>query len=51
MYANSQELQEMVDDGQEIASHTVSHLNTASLPNAKIYSELIDSKKFLEDKF
>ena len=39
------------DDWQEIASHTVSHLNTASLSNAKIYSELVDSKKFLEDKF
>lgn len=51
MYANSQELQEMIDDGQEIASHTVSHLNTASLSNAKIYSELVDSKKFLEEKF
>ena len=51
MYANSQELQEMIDDWQEIASHTVSHLNTASLSNAKIYSELVDSKKFLEDKF
>ena len=51
MYMNSQEIQEMVDDGQEIASHTVSHLNTAKLSNDKIYHELIDSKKYLEDRF
>lgn len=51
MYMNSQEIQEMVDDWQEIASHTVSHLNTAKLSNAKIYHELIDSKKYLENRF
>ena len=51
MYMNSTEIQEMVDDGQEIASHTVSHLNTAKLSNDKIYHELIDSKKYLENRF
>ena len=51
MYMNAQEIQEMVDDWQEIASHTVSHLNTAKLSNDKIYHELIDSKKYLEDRF
>lgn len=51
MYMNSQEIQEMVDDWQEIASHTVSHLNIAKLSNDKIYHELIDSKKYLENRF
>ena len=49
-YANWNQLKEMADNGQEIASHTVSHLNLVNFSKAEIKSELEISKNTIEKK-
>jgi len=49
-YATWEQIREMSGNGQEIASHTVSHLNLATLSDEKIKNELKTSKKEIEKK-
>ena len=49
-YASWNQLKEMAENGQEIASHTVSHPNLANLSRAKIKNELEISKNTIEEK-
>ncbi|MBD3300432.1 MAG: polysaccharide deacetylase family protein [Candidatus Moranbacteria bacterium] len=49
-YATWEQIKEMSENGQEIASHTVSHLDLATLSDEKIKYELETSKKTIEDK-
>ena len=49
-YANWNQLKELADDGQEIASHTVSHSNLANLSEVEIRNELEISKNTIEEK-
>jgi peptidoglycan/xylan/chitin deacetylase (PgdA/CDA1 family) len=49
-YANWEQIKEMADDGQEIASHTVNHFDLSTLSEEKIRNELEISKKIIEEK-
>jgi len=49
-YASWDQLKEMADNGQEIASHTVSHPNLANLSKVEIRNELEISKNIIEEK-
>ena len=49
-YANWNQLKEMTSNGQEIASHTVSHPNLTNLSETKIKNELEISKNIIEEK-
>lgn len=49
-FANWKELEEMVADGQEIGSHSMTHSNLALSNQEKIYNEVVNSKKILEEK-
>lgn len=48
---NQEEINEMIDYGITIGSHTASHLNLASLSKDYMRKEIIDSKKTLENLF
>ncbi len=49
-YATWDQIQEMSQNGQEIASHTMSHLNLTNLSEAEIKYELERSKEIIEEK-
>jgi len=49
-YANWSQIKEMADAGQEIASHTVNHLNLTTLSDEDLQYELEESKKLIEEK-
>ncbi len=49
-YATWEQLKEMAENGQEIASHTVSHLDLTTLSDKRIIYELATSKKTIEEK-
>ena len=50
LYANWDQIKEMSDQGQEIASHTISHLDLRNLSSEKIKQELEISKQVIEEK-
>jgi len=49
-YATWEQIKEMSENGQEIASHTVSHSDLTTLSDEKIKYELETSKKIIEAK-
>lgn len=49
-YANWQQIKEMSTNGQEIGSHTASHLNLTTLSAEELNYEIAGSKKFIEEK-
>jgi peptidoglycan/xylan/chitin deacetylase (PgdA/CDA1 family) len=49
-YATWEQIKEMAENEQEIASHTVSHFDLSTLSDEKIKHELETSKKTIEDK-
>ncbi|MEI7510961.1 MAG: polysaccharide deacetylase family protein [Candidatus Peregrinibacteria bacterium] len=47
-YATWKQIQEMAEDGQEIASHSVTHPDLSVLPDQKLADEIQKSKKTIE---
>ncbi len=50
-YLTSDQVREMVQDGLEIASHTLSHPDLRDLDETRLQAELAGSKAFLEERF
>ncbi len=44
------QISELDDDGWEIGSHTMSHMDLTQIPNSLVYNELSDSLKVLKNK-
>lgn len=49
-YMNVDQIKEMANDGWEVGSHSMSHLDLTSLDHQQQQYEIVESRKFLEDK-
>nr|HPG31109.1 polysaccharide deacetylase family protein [bacterium] len=50
-FMKSEQIQELIDYGMEIGCHTMSHKRLTQIEGESAEKEIINSKKFLEEKF
>lgn len=50
-HMNEEQVRAVIDAGVEITSHTIGHVNMASLSEAEVRRQLIESRDYLESKF